>query len=128
MKIIEFISRFYFNCFNTNNCTLNSQSCEFWLREVQFLGHVINIEGIQVDPAKIEAISKWEIPRSPTEIRSFLGLAGYYRRFIENFSSIAVPLTTLTRKNVKYEWGTKQQEAFDCLRQKLISAPILALP
>ncbi|KAI3805373.1 hypothetical protein L1987_27703 [Smallanthus sonchifolius] len=101
---------------------------EFWFREVQFLGHIVNAEGIQVDPSKIEAISKWEIPKSPTEVRSFLGLAGYYRRFIQNFSRIAVPLTTLTRKNVKYEWERKQEEAFQTLKEKLIHAPILALP
>ncbi|KAD5317282.1 hypothetical protein E3N88_17228 [Mikania micrantha] len=102
--------------------------CEFWLTEVQFLGHVINAQGIQVDPSKIEAITKWENPKSPTEVRSFLGLAGYYRRFIQNFSRIAVPLTSLTRKSVKFEWGTKQIEAFQILKDKLTHAPILALP
>jgi len=101
---------------------------EFWLQQVQFLGHLINHEGIQVDPAKIEAITKWEIPKNPTEIRSFLGLAGYYRRFIQNFSRIAVPLTKLTCKNAKYDWGSKQNEAFEILKQKLTNAPILALP
>jgi len=70
--------------------------CEFWMREVQFLGHIVNKRGIQVDPAKIEAIKIWESPKTPTEIRQFLGLAGYYRRFIKNFSRIALPLTTLT--------------------------------
>ena len=74
--------------------------CDFWLSEVQFLGHVVNANGIQVDPSKIESISKWKIPKSPTEVRSFLGLAGYYRRFIQNFSRIAIPLTSLTRKGV----------------------------
>ncbi|KAD2805301.1 hypothetical protein E3N88_38678 [Mikania micrantha] len=69
--------------------------CEFWLREVQFLGHVVNQNGIQVDPSKIKAVEQWETPRTPTEIRQFLGLAGYYRRFIRNFSRIALPLTTL---------------------------------
>ena len=81
--------------------------CEFWLLEIQFLGHVINANSIQVDPVKIEAVSKWEIPKSPIEVRRFLGLAGYYRRFIKDFSRIAVPLTTLTRKTEKYEWGSK---------------------
>ncbi|KAK1411706.1 hypothetical protein QVD17_38266 [Tagetes erecta] len=102
--------------------------CEFWLREVHFLGHVINREGIHVDPAKIEAIKNWEAPRSPTEVRQFLGLAGYYRRFIENFSKIAQPLTLLTSKDRKYEWCEKQEEAFQTLKQKLCSAPILSLP
>ena len=72
--------------------------CEFWIREVHFLGHVVNEKGIHVDPAKIEAIKKWEAPKTPTKIRQFLGLAGYYRRFIANFSTIAHPLTALTQK------------------------------
>ena len=72
--------------------------CEFWLREVQFLGHLVNQEGILVDPAKVEAVMQWETPKSPSDIRSFLGLAGYYRRFICDFSKIVVPLTRLTRK------------------------------
>ncbi|XP_076947746.1 uncharacterized protein LOC143619783 [Bidens hawaiensis] len=102
--------------------------CEFWLYEVQFLGHIVNEKGIQVDPAKIEAITKWEKPKTPTQVRSFLGLAGYYRRFIQNFSRIAVPLTSLTRKSVKFEWGLKQEKAFEPLKQKLTNAPVLALP
>ncbi|MCQ7285351.1 reverse transcriptase family protein, partial [Salmonella enterica] len=71
--------------------------CEFWIREVQFLGHVVNENGIHVDPAKIEAIKNWNAPKTPTEVRQFLGLAGYYRRFIENFSKISQPLTSLTQ-------------------------------
>jgi hypothetical protein len=72
--------------------------CEFWLKEVVFLGHVISAQGILVDPRKVEAVLKWERPKNVTEIRSFLGLAGYYRRFIEGFSIIAIPMTRLTRK------------------------------
>ncbi|KAK1425082.1 hypothetical protein QVD17_20426 [Tagetes erecta] len=102
--------------------------CEFWMREVQFLGHIVSEKGIQVDPTKIEAVKRWEAPKTPTEIRQFLGLAGYYRRFIENFSKIARPLTTLTQKKIKFEWGEKQQKAFEMLKQKLCSAPILSLP
>ncbi|KAJ9545458.1 hypothetical protein OSB04_025165 [Centaurea solstitialis] len=102
--------------------------CDFWLQEVQFLGHLVNREGIKVDPAKIEAVMKWEVPKTPTEIRSFLGLAGYYRRFIQDFSKIAVPLTRLTRKNVKFVWGEEQQKAFELLRGKLCEAPVLTLP
>ncbi|GJS19623.1 putative reverse transcriptase domain-containing protein [Tanacetum coccineum] len=80
------------------------------------------------DPAKIESIKDWTSPKSPTEIRQFLGLAGYYRRFIEGFSKIAKPMTKLTQKKVKFEWGDKQEAAFQLLKQKLCSAPILALP
>ncbi|KAD6796191.1 hypothetical protein E3N88_07087 [Mikania micrantha] len=78
--------------------------CEFWLSEVQFLGHVINSNGIHVDPAKIKAIKNWNVPTTPTEIRSFLGLAGYYRRFISNFSKIALSLTKLTQKSEPFVW------------------------
>ncbi|KAI3808165.1 hypothetical protein L1987_24111 [Smallanthus sonchifolius] len=102
--------------------------CEFWLKEVQFLGHIVNDKGIHVDPAKIETIKNWNAPKTPTEVRSFLGLAGYYRRFISNFSKIAVPLTALTHKGKTYEWGPKQEEAFQTLKQKLCNAPILTLP
>ncbi|GJV55125.1 putative reverse transcriptase domain-containing protein [Tanacetum coccineum] len=100
--------------------------CEFWLQEVHFLGHVVNHEGIHVDPSKIEAVKSWKAPTIPSEVRSFLGLAGYYRRFIENFSKIAKPLTLLTQKNQKYEWGEKQEEAFQTLKDKLCNAPILS--
>ncbi|GJU95191.1 putative reverse transcriptase domain-containing protein [Tanacetum coccineum] len=99
--------------------------CEFWIPKVQFLGHVIDSEGIHVDPAKIESIKDWTSPKTPTEIRQFLGLAGYYRRFIEGFSKIAKPMTKLTQKKVKFEWGDKQETAFQLLKQKLCSAPIL---
>ncbi|GJY43347.1 putative reverse transcriptase domain-containing protein [Tanacetum coccineum] len=102
--------------------------CEFWLQEVHFLGHMVNHDGIHVDPSKIEAVKSWKAPTTPSEVRSFLGLAGYYRRFIENFSKIAKPLTSLTQKNQKYEWGEKQEEAFQTLKDNLCNAPILSLP
>ncbi|GJT89247.1 putative reverse transcriptase domain-containing protein [Tanacetum coccineum] len=102
--------------------------CEFWIPKVQFLGHVIDSKGIHVDPAKIESIKDWASPKSPTEIRQFLGLAGYYRRFIEGFSKIAKSMTKLTQKNVKFDWGEKEEAAFQLIKQKLCSAPILALP
>ncbi|GKC69626.1 putative reverse transcriptase domain-containing protein [Tanacetum coccineum] len=102
--------------------------CEFWIPKVQFLGHVIDCQGIHVDPAKIESIKDWASPKTPTEIRQFLGLAGYYRRFIEGFSKIAKPMTKLTQKKVAFEWGDKQEAAFQTLKTKLCSAPILALP
>ncbi|CAA0813692.1 Uncharacterized mitochondrial protein AtMg00860, partial [Striga hermonthica] len=74
--------------------------CEFWLNRVAFLGHIVTARGIEVDPSKIEAVSKWDMPRSAADVRSFLGLAGYYRRFIEGFSKIAQPLNNLTKKAV----------------------------
>ncbi|GJU20873.1 putative reverse transcriptase domain-containing protein [Tanacetum coccineum] len=94
----------------------------------KFLGHVVNRDGIHVDPSKVESVKNWKTPESSTEIRSFLGLAGYYRRFIENFSKIAKPLTLLTQKNKAYVWGDKQDEAFQILKEKLCNAPVLALP
>ncbi|GJV98868.1 reverse transcriptase domain-containing protein [Tanacetum coccineum] len=102
--------------------------CEFLLDSVNFLGHVINSQGVHVDPAKVEAIKSWSAPKSPTEVRQFLLLDGYYRRFIEGFSLIAKPLTKLTQKNKTYEWGEEEEEAFQLLKGKLCSAPILALP
>nr|GFC42551.1 putative reverse transcriptase domain-containing protein [Tanacetum cinerariifolium] len=102
--------------------------CEFWIPKVQFLSHVIESQGIHVAPAKIESVKDWASPKSPTEIRQFLGLAGYYRRFIEGFSKIAKPITKLTQKKVKFEWGNKKEATFQLLKQKLCSAPILALP
>ncbi|GJV41616.1 putative reverse transcriptase domain-containing protein [Tanacetum coccineum] len=86
--------------------------CEFQIPKVRFLGHVIDSQGIHVDPAKIESIKDWASPKSPTEIRQFLGLAVYYRRFIKGFSKIAKPMTKLTQKKAKFEWGDKQETAF----------------
>ncbi|GJZ76901.1 putative reverse transcriptase domain-containing protein [Tanacetum coccineum] len=101
--------------------------CEFWLQEVHFLGHVVNHSGIHVDPSKIEAMKNWKAPTTPSEVRSFLGLAGYYRSFIVNFSKIAKPLTSLTQENQKYEWGEKEEEAFQTLKNNFCDAPILSL-
>ncbi|GJU24461.1 putative nucleotidyltransferase, ribonuclease H [Tanacetum coccineum] len=102
--------------------------CEFWIPKVQFLGHVIDSRGIHVDPAKIESIKDWASLKTPTEIRQFLDLAGYYRRFIEGFSKIATSMTKLTQKGIKFDWGEKEENAFQLIKQKLCSAPILALP
>ncbi|GJS91683.1 putative reverse transcriptase domain-containing protein [Tanacetum coccineum] len=96
--------------------------------EMQFLGHVIDSKGIHVDPAKIKSIKDCASLKTPTESRQFLGLARYYRRFIEGFLKIAKLMTKLTQKNVKYEWGENEEAAFQLLKQKLCSAPILSLP
>ncbi|KAL6277398.1 hypothetical protein ACE6H2_020999 [Prunus campanulata] len=102
--------------------------CQFWLDRVEFLGHVISAEGIYVDPRKIEAVVNWVQPTSVTEIRSFLGLAGYYRRFVEGFSVIAAPLSRLTRKDVQFEWTEECEQSFQELKKRLTTAPVLALP
>ena len=104
------------------------RKCEFWLEQVAFLGHVISKEGIAVDSSKIQAIRDWNRPTTVTEIRSFLGLAGYYRRFIKDFSKIAMPLTRLTRKENAFEWTDKCENSFQVLKDCLTSAPVLTLP
>ena len=104
------------------------KKCEFWLEKVAFLGHVVSKDGISVDPSKVEAVSNWARPTTGTEVRSFLGLAGYYRKFVEGFSKIASPLTNLTRKNVKFQWTDSCERSFMELKQRLVSAPILAIP
>ena len=102
--------------------------CHFWQKEVRFLGHVVSEAGIAVDPEKVVAVQEWKKSTTATEVRSFLGLAGYYRRFIEKFSLIAAPLTKLTHKNIKYIWTDDCEEAFQVLKKKLTTAPVLVIP
>ncbi|XP_073017913.1 uncharacterized protein [Primulina eburnea] len=104
------------------------KKCEFWLKSVTFLGHIISAAGVSVDPKKVEAIMDWSRPKNVTEIRSFLGLAGYYRKFVEGFSSIAIPLTKLTQKNSKFQWNEECEQSFETLKKKLASTPVLVLP
>ncbi|KAL6332469.1 hypothetical protein AAG906_008497 [Vitis piasezkii] len=105
-----------------------SIKCEFWLDRISFLGHVVSNDGISVDPGKVDVVANWRRPSTVTEIRSFLGLAGYYRRFIEGFSKIALPLTKLTHKGVKFEWSDDCECSFQELKNRLVSAPILTIP
>ena len=102
--------------------------CEFWLSEVVFLGHVVSAVGIAVDPAKVEAVMRWERPTISTEIRSFLGLASYYRRFIQGFSFLVAPLTRLTRKDESFMWTDACEQSFQTLKDRLTTAPVLSLP
>ncbi|RVW85873.1 Retrovirus-related Pol polyprotein from transposon 17.6 [Vitis vinifera] len=104
------------------------KKCEFWLDRISFLGHVVSNDGISVDPSKVDAVANWRRPSTVTEIQSFLGLAGYYRRFIEGFSKIALPLTKLTQKGVKFEWSDDCECSFQELKNRLVSAPILTIP
>jgi hypothetical protein len=101
--------------------------CEFWLKEVPFLGHVITDGGIAVDPSKVHDVLNWEPPRNVSEIRSFLGLACYYRRFIEGFSKIVKPLTSLLEKGKEFKWDAKCQESFEELKKRLTTAPVLIM-
>jgi hypothetical protein len=95
---------------------------------VGFFGHIVSAEGVAVDPSKVESVTKWESPKNLGEIRSFLGLAGYYRRFIENFSKIEKPMTELLKKEKKFEWTDACEASFQDLKQHLVTAPILCLP
>jgi transposase InsO family protein len=102
--------------------------CEFFQKEVSFLGHVVSENGVAVQQHKVAAVSGWPQPRNKKDVRAFLGLTGYYRKFIPEYSAIAAPLTDLTREAVKFEWGEKEQTAFDDLKQRLTSAAVLAHP
>jgi transposase InsO family protein len=106
----------------------NPDKCEFFQKEVSFLGHVINEKGISVQQHKVKAVSEWPQPKTKKEVKGFLGLTGYYRKFIQGYSKVALPLTELTKNNVGFVWGAEQQEAFDQLKMKLTSAEILAHP
>ena len=99
-------------------------NCEFWLTEVRLLGHVVLASGVSVYPEKVEAVMSWERPKSVFEIRSFLGLVGYYRKFIEDFSRLAMPMTILTRKEVKFEWNDLCERTFQELKRRITLAPI----
>ncbi|WVZ93811.1 hypothetical protein U9M48_039766 [Paspalum notatum var. saurae] len=102
--------------------------CEFWLDQVPFLGHIVSKGGIMVDPSKISSVMDWKVPEVVKEVRGFLGLAGYYRRFIESFSRIAKPMTSLLEKGVPFHWTKERQAAFDELKKRLTTAPVLTLP
>lgn len=106
----------------------NLEKCIFCTNHVVFLGFVVSSKGVQVDEEKVRAIQEWPTPKSVTEVRSFHGLASFYRRFVKDFSTLAAPLNEVLKKNVGFKWGEKQEEAFNVLKQKLTNAPILALP
>ena len=102
--------------------------CEFWLEKVAFLGHILTAEGVAVDPEKVEAVSNWPQPTNVSEIRSFLGLPEYYRRFIEGFSKISRPMTELLKKEKKFVWIKSCERSFQELKRRLTTAPVLTLP
>jgi hypothetical protein len=102
--------------------------CEFWISEVMFLGHIINREGLAVDPKKVTTILDSKAPKDVRGIKSFIGMAGYYRHFIEGFSKIARPMTALLAKKVEFKWTPACQESFEMLKQKLTTTPVLVLP
>jgi hypothetical protein len=106
----------------------NISKCTFCTDRVVFLGFVVTAEGIQVDEDKIKAIKDWPVPKNVSQVRSFHGLAGFYRRFVKDFSTIAAPLNNLTKKDVPFVWGDEQDRAFQELKRKLCEAPLLQLP
>jgi hypothetical protein len=101
--------------------------CEFWLEKISFLGHILTAEGVAVDPGKVETVSNWQQPTIVSEIRSFFGLVGYYRRFIEGFSKIARPMTELLKKEKKFNWTELCERSFQELKKILTTAPVLTL-
>jgi len=107
---------------------LNPSKCKFFRKSVSFLGHIVSEEGVETDPEKVRTIKEWPVPESSKEVRSFLGLASYYRRFVKGFADIAKPLHKLCEKNAKFIWNQMCQEAFDFLKEMLTSAPVLAYP
>ncbi|CAF2747692.1 unnamed protein product [Rotaria sp. Silwood2] len=111
-----------------NQLYANRDKCEFGSDQIHFLGHVVTSHGIKADENKVIAVKNWPIPRNSTHVRSFLGAAGFYRRFIPNFSEIAAPLTDLTKANYKFKWTNKQHTAFLTLKEALLTAPVLRLP
>ena len=98
------------------------------MKGVKFLGHVVSEQGVVVDPAKIEAVMKWEPSKNVMEVRSFLGLASYYRRFVDGFSKLAMPMTRLTKKGEKFLWTPKCELVFHTLKEKLTTTPVLIIP
>ncbi|KAL0558839.1 hypothetical protein IC582_003421 [Cucumis melo] len=110
-----------------NKLYVKFSKCEFWLKKVSFLGHVVSNEGVVVDLIKIEAVTGWPRPSTVSEVRSFFGLAGYYRRFVEDFSRIVSPLTQLTRKGTPFVSSPTCESSFQDLKQKTVTAPVLTV-
>ena len=102
--------------------------CSFWQKSIGFLGHIVSDQGVSVDPEKVQTIRDWPQPRNATEVRSFLGLAGYYRKYVKGFASLAQPMTRLTGKDVKFTWNEGCEKCFSALKDMLTNAPILVLP
>ena len=120
--------RLIFDRLRRANLKLKPSKCHLLKKTVTFLGHVISENGVATDPTKIDGVLSWPVPRNVTEVRSFLGLCSYYRRFVKDFAMIAAPLHALTGKNARFYWSENCQEAFDVLKERLVSAPILAMP
>ena len=108
--------------------SLKVSKCKLFQKQTVFLGHLISPDGISCDPEKVRAIKEWPQPSDKTEVKAFLGLIGYYRKLVPSFAEIAIPLTRLTRKSAKFEWGSEQETAFMKLKERLTQPPILSFP
>ena len=120
--------RLVFERFRAHNLKINPDKCDFFRMKVQFLGQIVSENGLGVDPSKIEAVQKFPVPRSQTEVESFLGLASYYRRFVQKYTEMARPLHRASETSTKFERTPEARDAFESLKLKLTSAPILAFP
>lgn len=120
--------RSVFSCFREANLKLKPSKCVLFKQEVTFLGHIVSKVGVKCDPSKIEAVKSWPTPENKSEVKSFLGLIGYYRRFVPDFSLKAYPLNLLTRAKSKFKWDERCEDSFNILKQCLVNAPILAFP
>ncbi|MCI16915.1 Ty3/gypsy retrotransposon protein, partial [Trifolium medium] len=116
-----------FQTIRENQLFLNKSKCHFALPKVEYLGHFITQEGVSSDPIKIQAVNSWQLPQSLKQLRGFLGLVGYYRRFVKDFGKLAKPLTDLLRKD-NFVWTEEATHAFNTLKHALVTAPVLALP
>jgi hypothetical protein len=117
-----------FERFRENQLRIHPAKCHWAVKRVKFLGHIFDDRGISVDDSKFSIIRDFPVPTTPKKVRSFLGLANYYRRFVNKFSQISAPLRTLLKADAKFEWTKQCQEAFETLKERLINAPILVLP
>jgi hypothetical protein len=118
----------FFQILRANQLFIKKSKCTFVQSQLEYLGHIIGEQGVQTDPAKIQAVQDWPNPTNHKQLRGFLGLSGYYRKFIKNYGAISRPLTDLLKKNTPFVWTPALQESFDTLKTALVEAPVLALP